>query len=705
MRVKIRLAMVTAITKKILAPAITSLLVVVLLPQVSPAGQQRTTSVRSVLSPYAAHRVDVPLTVKTIRSYRRSLPLDTLPKTHHAVVPDLAQTVSPGSTSPRAQASGSISPGISWEGLASTLVDNRGVTPPDMNGDVGANQYVQSVNTPTGTAVAVWDKTTGTLQMGPIQLSSLWPSGACRTHGEGDPIVQYDQYAQRWILSQFAFDVSSSGDPVAPYYECIAVSTSEDATGSYFPYSFSISNLLFPDFPKFGVWPGGSSGGYFMSAHFFDSTGAYTAQGIVALDRDRMLAGDTSTDSDPQAILVFASAGNTIFGAMPADAQSTLPPPAGSPNYLAVMNDDAVSGGNDGINLYGFFVDWTDPNSSYVGGPISLDDTKPFDTVLCGGGERACIPQKDTDAKLEAVSGLLSYPLAYRNFGTYDALSVANTVDLGNNRAGIRWYELRYPQTRPEITQEGTVGASATDGLSRWMGSLTMDQSGDIGIGYSISGTSMYPSIAYTGRAASDPQGETPQGETIMMASGGFQAGSPRWGDYSAMAIDPSDGCTFYYTNEYYPASSSNGQWHTRVGSFRFPSCGEPPPAPVADTTPPQVQDSLACPRTFTPTGRTKRKTRILWIANEQSAATVKIVRKATGKVVIAYAGDVGPYAPIASTGGACVGQLSVWQVIWNGKDFGGRYVAAGDYRYSIGLVDDAGNAGAKAKGTITVKR
>jgi subtilisin-like proprotein convertase family protein len=202
---------------------------------------------------------------------------------------------------------------------------------------------------------------------------------------------------------------------------------------------------------------------------------------------------------------------------------------------------------------------------------------------------------------LEAISDRLMWRLAYRNFGTHESLVVNHTVDAnGAGLAGVRWYELRDPGGSPFIYQQGTY---APDGNHRWMGSISMDRDGNIALGYSASSTSLFPSIRYTGRLASDPLGTLPQGEATLQAGGGSQtnADSPRWGDYSMMGIDPTDDCTFWYTQEYYSRTSS-GTWQTRIGAFKFPSCGEGSPTPTVTGTPPTATPTFTPTVTRTPT-------------------------------------------------------------------------------------------------------
>src|SRR2546421_5952826 len=162
------------------------------------------------------------------------------------------------------------------------------------------------------------------------------------------------------------------------------------------------------------------------------------------------------------------------------------------------------------------------------------------------------------------------YRLAYRNFGSYESLVVDHSVTSGSS-VGMRWYEIRSPGATPLLNQSGTY---APDASYRWMGSIAQDQSADMAMGFSVSSSSLHPGISYTGRLASDPSGTMGQGENSLIVGAGSQTGTlTRWGDYSSMSIDPSDGCTFWYTNEYIPSNGSFS-WKTRIGSFNFTGCG-----------------------------------------------------------------------------------------------------------------------------------
>ena len=449
---------------------------------------------------------------------------------------------------------------FAFEGIGNV----NGVLPPDTNGDVGPNHYVQWVNL----SFAIWSKGSATnppaLLYGPAPGSALWQGfgGPCESTNNGDPIVMYDHLADRWFMSQLALPNLIFGFVFGPFYQCIAVSATPDPMGPYYRYQFVFNKLN--DYPKFGLWPDA----YYMAINQYQSgTLEYAGQGVVAFDRARMLNGD------PASMVYFdlASVDMTLGGMLPSHLAGPAPPP-GSPNYFVQVDDDTWGYSPDQLQLWQFHVDWAQPAASSFTRAAALP-VAPFDSDLCGYAEN-CIPQPGTGVKVASISDRLMYRLQYRNFGDHESLVVNHTVDVdGNDHAGIRWYEIRSPGSAPTIHQQGTY---APDANHRWMGSTAMDRFGNIAMGYSVSGDSTSPSIRYTGRLADDPPGQMTQGEAdIAVGSGSQTHTSGRWGDYSLLAVDPVDQCTFWYTQEYYAATSESG-WQTRVGSFAFPSCEVP---------------------------------------------------------------------------------------------------------------------------------
>jgi subtilase family serine protease len=459
-------------------------------------------------------------------------------------------------------------PSTSFDGLGNV----NGVLPPDTNGDVGPNHYVQSVNV----SFAVYSKgSPPALLYGPASLATLWSGfgGPCETRNDGDGIVIYDHLADRWVMSQLAIPNFVFGIPYGPFYQCIAVSATPDPLGAYHRYQFPFEKLN--DYPKLGVWPDA----YYMSINQFTSGSLqYAGQGLIAFDRQKMLAGLPASLQ----YVDLASVDINLGGMLPADLDGPAPPPDAR-GYFVQVDDDAWGlAPQDQLQLWQFEVDWVNPSATFVIGPWTMP-VAPFDSDMCGYS-RNCIPQAGTTVKVDAMADRLMYRLQYRNFGTHESLVVNHTVDAdGTDHAGVRWYEIRNPRYLPFIYQQGTY---APDADHRWMASAAMDAAGNIAIGYSVSGATTFPSIRYTGRLASDAPGTMTQGEAeIVLGTGAQTHPTGRWGDYSLMAVDPVDGCTFWYTQQYHATSSALG-WQTRVGTFAFPACtGTPPPPPPAGPT------------------------------------------------------------------------------------------------------------------------
>lgn len=413
--------------------------------------------------------------------------------------------------------------------------------PPDTNLAVGRTQVVQWVNE----SFAIFSKSGGLLK-GPTAGNTLWSGfgGGCETHNDGDPIVQYDRANDRWIMTQFSVSTT-------PYLQCVAVSTTGDATGTYNRYAFAYGNQ-FPDYPKLGVWPDG----YYITYNIFSNGRTFAGSKLCALDAAAMRAGTAATQ---QCFQLSKSYG----GVLPADLDGATAPPAGAPMPF-------VNFGSNSLNLWAMHVDFAQPANAQLSGPTKLA-VAAF-TPACGGG--TCIAQPSTRQQLDSLAGRLMYRFAYRNFGDHESAVVNHAVQAGGNKrspiVGLRWYELRgLTGGHPTVYQQGTF---APDGNSRWMGSIAMDKLGDIALGYSVSSSTVYPSVATTGRLATDPLGLL-QSESILLAGGGSQLTNlSRWGDYSAMRIDPSDDCTFWYTTEYLK-SSGTFNWSTWISSFKFPGC------------------------------------------------------------------------------------------------------------------------------------
>jgi hypothetical protein len=441
--------------------------------------------------------------------------------------------------------------GISFPGV------NCFCAPPDTNGAVGATQYVQIVNT----GLQVFDKSTGNSVLGPESIESLWSGfgGPCETFGEGDPVVTYDKLANRWVVSQFA--------SFPPTVECVAVSTTSDATGSYNRYAFDLGSTFgnnFYDYPKLGVWPDA----YYMSFNIFDPSGStFLGPQPFALDRSAMLAGNPAT------IISTGMLGPNDNQLQPADLDGTTPPPAGAPNPFTEIGSNASAWG-----VWRFHADFANPaNSTFtLAGPLTPD---PFN-VICGGG--ACVPQAGTSDVLDTLGDRSMFRNAYRVLPDGQEALVGNMAVESNGVAGIRWWQINNATSgTPGFVQQSTYQPDST---WRWMGSAAMDAEGDLAVGFSASSPSINPQIRYAGRLAGDPANTLGQGEVHLFDGTGSQTDTvSRWGDYSDMTVDPTDDCTFWYTTEYY-ATTSSFNWRTRIGNFKFPNCTTGPTGTLAGT-------------------------------------------------------------------------------------------------------------------------
>jgi len=427
-----------------------------------------------------------------------------------------------------------------------------GVNPADPVGDVGPNHYIQMVNQASGTQVRIYDKS-GSLLAGPFTLTTLWTAGGACASGLGDPIVLYDPLADRWLMSEFA----STGNHI-----CIYISqTADPVSGGWFLYD--ISTPQFPDYLKFAVWP---------DAYYITTNESSPA--VYALDRARMLDGLSAT---AQRFTGPDLAGFGFQAFTPADLDGATPPPAGAPGLFMRHRDDEVHNApgtaEDFLEVWEFHVDFTTPANSTFTGPTNIAVSE-FSSELCGLVSFSCFPQPGTTLALDPLREVIMFRLQYRNFGSHQTL-VGNFVTDADGegggdpleRGGIRWFELRKVGAGPwSLFQEGT---HSPDTNARWMGAIAMDGAGNIALGYSVSSSSVFPSLRYAGREAGDPAG-TLQAEVSLVA-GTASNGSNRWGDYAAMSVDPADDCTFWFTSMYSPAS----QWRTRIGSFKFPSCAQ----------------------------------------------------------------------------------------------------------------------------------
>ncbi len=465
--------------------------------------------------------------------------------------------------------------GANFEGPGSGMAGFvLNTVPSDATMGVGPDHILAWVNS----MFVVLDKS-GTVMMPPVNGNSLFTGmpNLCATTNRGDPLVQYDRLADRWILSQWAFAVNGSGVPIAPYLQCFAVSTTGDPMGTYARYVVQFSAVApsgLHDYGKLGVWPDA----YYTSHNMFGGSpaGASTCAGLCASDRVKMLAGDPTATMLCAPIAFYG--GGAAF--LPADLDGTTLPSDLSQGgvFMRVSTAPALRI----LKLKPDFSAGTVTLSDGFGGAPGTFVNLPLPATIsaCNGAGGACIPQPGTGNVLDTFGGRLMYRLAFRNRAGVESMVATHTVDPdggGTRDATLRWYEIRNPlgdpadpvvANRPVIFQNGTYDPGTSG--DRWMGSIAMDGAGNIMLGYSVvnAGSGLFPSIGIAAREAADPL-NTLQAEIIAHTGTGSQTTFTRWGDYSTMQVDPSDDRTFWYINQYLSDNSFN--WRTRIVSFQFP--------------------------------------------------------------------------------------------------------------------------------------
>lgn len=505
------------------------------------------------------HRAEVSTAVKADKSQR---PLRDEVNPFNSAVPREGKDFEPG----RPQPVGNVNPstidplaqrsigstGAVAEPKASTTgvgVDpNARVAPPDTTGDLGPNHYVQWVNSryaiynvtrDANNTISGFNLVPGFPKNGNAVFAGM--NSRCATTNDGDPIVQYDQFADRWVLTQFVAGSS-------PYLQCVAVSTSPDPTGTYNRYEFSYGRD-FNDYGKMGVW----TDSYTMTFNMFARGRTFSGSKVCAYERSQMLAGAPARQ-------ICAQTSKTYGSLQPADIEGTLLPTAGTGLPLLSISTNSLLS-------WKFSYNWASATGTLTG-PATVSGVAAFSRA-CGGG--TCIPQPGTTQQLDSLADRLMYRLSYRKFADgHESLLINHSVANAGSVA-VRWYELRNASTTPNLYQQGTYAPTAD---YRWMGSAAMDKTGGIGIGYNVSNsTNINPSVRYAGRGPADPLGVL-GAETTLLAGPGVQTGSQlsRWGDYSTLSVDPVDGCTMVFTTEFIP---SNGafNWSTYIGSFKLSTC------------------------------------------------------------------------------------------------------------------------------------
>ncbi len=426
--------------------------------------------------------------------------------------------------------------------------------PSDNSLAVGPDDIFQIVNS----RMAIFTKKgkryreTGRTLFGPAITNTLFAGfgGPCESLVSGDAVVRYDQLAKRWLIVLPIFR-RPDDQPNAPYAMCYAVSTGPDPTGSYFRYQFN--RPLFPDYPRPAIW----SDGYYLPT----STGDTVIQKqLCAADRGKMLRGEAANE---QCQILD---GVNFLNA--ADIDGTRLPPAGMPEIVMAAGGAQLHGILESGSIYAwhYHMDWTNPANTSLSGPEKIA-VAPYH-YLCTGQLSRCVPQPGTDVRLDSQGDKLMQRLAYRNFGSYQAIVATHSIDTRAG-GGVRWYEFRLSANgTPQLFQQGTY---APDGGYRWMGSIAMDRRGDIGVGYSYGSASSYPGQRFAARLTNDPKGQMTLHETLLVQGEAAQTDTLRWEDYTTLDIDPSDGCTFWYVGDYLQKGAAN--YSTKIGGFRLPGC------------------------------------------------------------------------------------------------------------------------------------
>ena len=449
-----------------------------------------------------------------------------------------------------------VNPIINFDGIKNSANSGR-VTPPDPNGDVGPNNYVQVVNC----MLQMYDKT-GVSVLGPETTSTIWSgfNGNWSGHNDGDAVVLYDENADRWLISQFAIDCA--GTPKTEY-QLVAISTTSNPTGSYYRYAFSFDYM--PDYPKLSVW----NDGYYLAVNRFNTnlgTTPFVGAAGCVLNRSKMLTGDATAEMVYFKTETLGGSGSGLgtdcYSMLPSDCDGTFPA-SGTPNYFTYINDNTTSGPSE-LRIWALHADWTTLTNS----TFTFVTNLPVTAYTMLGTGTGVVSQQGTTNKLDGLGDRLMFRNQYRNFGTYASFVTCHSVNIGGNVAGVRWYEYRKTGTVWSVYQQSTYNPG--DGKSRWLGSIAQNVNGDIGLAYTVSNSTMYPSIYFTGRKAADALNTMTITEGIIQTGAASMTGATRWGDYAALNVDPSDNVTFWTTNEYVGTYGGTWPWATRIASFKF---------------------------------------------------------------------------------------------------------------------------------------
>lgn len=507
----------------------------------------------------------------------------------------------------------------SFEGLGESFEGPQGKArlrnPSDNSIAVGPDNVVVTVNS----RMAIFTKkgskydTTGKVLYGPVNTNNVFKGfgGQCEASNNGDAVVRYDQLANRWLIVMPLFRrgpvrpdqpqewkasdrvyLSPAGvkgqpgpaailyqppkpdaaaeaaeqermrnrrretgeaGPQGPYSVCYAISTGPDPLGSYYRYEFL--RPLFPDYPRPAIW----RDGYYVATSSGD---AVIQKQACVVDRERMLKGEPATE---QCFII-----DDVNFLNAADIDGKQMPPRGAPDVIMAAGGTQLKDKleDDGVYYWNFHVDWKHPERSHLSAPTKIT-VAPYH-YLCGGQLTNCVPQPDSEKRLDAQGDKIMSRVVYRRIGNHESIVAVHSVNTTAGGGGVRWYEFRVSKDRSvSLYQQGTY---APDKFYRWMASPAMDRFGNIGIGYSFGGSPNFAGQRFAGRTANDPLGELTLGETVLVDGEGSQ-NAERWEDYSQTAVDPSDDCTIWYVGDYLKKDPAN--YSSRIGAFRMPGCAD----------------------------------------------------------------------------------------------------------------------------------
>lgn len=444
---------------------------------------------------------------------------------------------------------------------------NQAVFPPDTNGDIGLNHYVAAVNATPVTLVAVYDKHTGGLVAGPFGMAQFHPAGSrCRNNSAGDPVVIYDDAANRWVITEFAVSPTGAADL------CVLVSQNSDPTaGAWFAYQFATE--FFPDYPKYSFGPNG----YFVTTN---ENGGTPNPAVYAFDRENMLQGLPA-----RPFLRFDAPALPGFGFQaltPVQPEGNSLPPGSPALFMRHVDDELHFGAissTDTLEIFAMHVDFASPRLSTFDLVQSIA-VADFDSSLCNaGGTLSCVPQPGVPDGLDAIPQLLMSRVHLRNFGTHTSIVGSFTVQIPKipDNASVRWFELRRPNNGSQFAlyQEGVVDNTPDN---EFMPSIAIDGNGNIAVLYNISSATRSPSLRYAGHRFTDPLGVMSLGPIPVVNGRGAQLGVSRWGDYASLDVDPINANIFWGIGTFIDTVGFQlGSWATQVVAFTF---GDPPPPP-----------------------------------------------------------------------------------------------------------------------------